>query len=395
MRVAVVAGDEAGHAFPAFALAERLAAAGHEATVFTGTRWSGAALTGGEVAELPGLAAADDDDDADAGAKLSTRAARMALLLAPRLCGRFDVVVSDIITRAGAWGAELAGLPWAELSPHPLYDQSRGLPPIGMGLAAGRGGVGRLRDRALRAMSARAIASGARQREQARASIGLTVAERPVARLVATLPALEVRRPDWPADAHLVGPLLWEPTRELFDVGQTPDPLVVVAPSTAVTGQGGLADGALRGLGVNVLGRPVRVVLSGLHLPSVRELRDGAGSGIAELVAGTGRQDEVLARASAAVCGAGHGMLAKALGAGVPVVMVPGGGDQQELAARVERLGAGVTVREPDPARIADAVRRVLDEPGFATAARRVAASGASVVDPVAVVQRAVSDRLS
>ncbi|HNP58570.1 glycosyltransferase, partial [Gordonia sp. UBA7599] len=229
------------------------------------------------------------------------------------------------------------------------------------------------------------------QRAAARAGIGLDGPERPSGRLIATLPALEVRRPDWPADAHLVGPLLWEPTRELFDVPQTPDPLVVVAPSTAATGQGGLLDAALRGLGTDVLGRPVRVVVSGLGVPSAEQCREGKGADIAELVTGTGRQDEVLTRASVAVCGAGHGMLAKALGTGVPVVMVPGGGDQQELAARVTRLGAGLTVREPDPAGVAQAVGRVLAEPGFADAARRVAASGASVVDPVTVMERALS----
>ncbi|MFT4199338.1 MAG: glycosyl transferase, partial [Gordonia sp. (in: high G+C Gram-positive bacteria)] len=164
MRVALVAGDEAGHAFPAFALAQRLAAAGHSATVFTGARWSDADVVGARVADLPGLAAVDGDDDEDAGAKLSTRAARMAVELEPRLRGRFDLVVGDVITRCGGWAAELAGLPWVELSPHPLYDQSRGLPPIGMGLAAGTGVLGRLRDRALRAMSARAVATGERQR---------------------------------------------------------------------------------------------------------------------------------------------------------------------------------------------------------------------------------------
>lgn len=395
MRVALVAGDEAGHAFPAFALAQRLGAAGHTATVFTGKRWGDVGLVGASVAELPGLAATAGDDDEDAGAKLSVRAARMAVALRPELVDRFDVVVGDVITLAGAWGAELAGLPWLELSPHPLYDQSRGLPPIGMGLPAGTDLLGRSRDALLRAMSARAVATGERQRASARASIGLYGPQTPAARLIATWPALEVRRPDWPSNAHLVGPLLWEPTAALFDVPAGPEPLVVVAPSTAATGRGDLGDHALRGLGADVLGRDVRVVLSGLGVASADECRRGPGARIGLLVTGTGRQDEVLARASAAVCGAGHGMLAKALGAGVPVVMVPGGGDQQELAARVARLGAGIVVRDPDPARIAGAVRRVLDEPGFAAAAARIADSGAATVDAVRVVERAVAQALS
>lgn len=395
MRVALVAGDEAGHAFPAFALAQQFTDAGHDATVFTGVRWSDVELGRASIAELAGLAAAVGDDDSDAGAKLSTRAARMAVRLAPDLRGSYDVVISDVITRAGAWAADLVGLPWIELSPHPLYEQSCGLPPIGMGLAAGHGTGGRLRDRLLRAMSARAIAKGRQQRVRARASIGLTAPEHPAARLIATWPALEVRRPDWPADAHIVGPLLWEPTQQLFDVPPSADPLVMVAPSTAVIGRDGLVDAALRALGTDVLGLSARVVLSGLGMPSAHECRAGAGARIAKLVTGTGRQDAVLAEASALICGAGHGMLAKALGAGVPVVMLPGGGDQPELAARVSRLGAGLTVRTPDPDVIAAAVRRVLGEPDFRAAARAVAASGAAIVDPVAVVDRAVADGLS
>ena len=69
-----------------------------------------------------------------------------------------------------------------------------------------------------------------------------------------------------------------------------------------------------------------------------------------------------------------------------------------EAAARTQSmlshklgLAAGLTVREPDPAGVAQAVGRVLAEPGFADAARRVAASGASVVDPVTVMERALS----
>lgn len=102
MRVALVAGDEAGHAFPAFALAQQFTDAGHDATVYTGVRWSDVELGRASIAELAGLAAAVGDDDSDAGAKLSTRAARMAVRLAPDLRGSYDVVISDVINGRGA-----------------------------------------------------------------------------------------------------------------------------------------------------------------------------------------------------------------------------------------------------------------------------------------------------
>ncbi|SDU36218.1 glycosyltransferase [Gordonia westfalica] len=395
MHVALVAGSDAGHAFPAFALAERCVAAGHRATVYTGLNWSDAARRRGiDIAGLPGLAATDVDDDADAGDKLSARAARMAQLLAPVLSeSGTDLVVSDVITVCGGWAAELVGLPWIELSPHPLYLPSRGLPPIGSGLAPGTGIGGRLRDTLMRAATATSIRRGERQRAAARESIGLpAVDDGPYARFVATLPGLEVPRPDWPADTHLIGPLLWEPTDDVFDRPDGDEPLVVLAPSTAETGAPDMVGVVLEALSERVLGRRVREVVSGLRRPSADDLaRFGFGDdGSAPITVGLGRQDEVLADAQVLICGSGHGILAKAMTAGVPVVAVPGGGDQWELANRLQRAGAGRWVRPLTVDAVADAVRTVLDDPEHTRRAQRIGASGADTVDPVTVMRRRV-----
>ncbi|MEE3850575.1 nucleotide disphospho-sugar-binding domain-containing protein [Gordonia sp. LSe1-13] len=389
MRIAVVAGPDAGHAFPAFALAERLNAAGFESIVYTGARWCAPALRCGvDVAELPGLAAVDGDDDADAGAKLSRRAARIAVALAPQLAtAGVDLVISDVITVGGAWAAELAGIDWIELSPHPLYRPSRGRPPIGAGLEPGVGVRGRLRDATMRAATGRSLRVGERQRSRARAEIGLTgAAGVPIARFVATLPALEVWRPDWPSDTHLIGPLLWEPTDATFTRPSAAGPLVLVAPSTAATGTADLASTALAALTETSLGMTVRVVVSALERPD----------GVAEserVVVGNARQDEILQDTSLVICGGGHGMLVKALSAGVPVVTVPGGGDQWELANRVTRQGSGLLVRPPTVESMALAARQVLTDPGFAVAARDVSASASGVVDPVRIVREVMRRR--
>ncbi|WP_439033080.1 glycosyltransferase [Gordonia terrae] len=392
MRVAIVAGSDAGHAFPAFALAERFAAAGDEATVYTSLDWSRAARRRGiDLAELPALRAEDADDDTDAGAKLSDRAARMAVPLAEHLrTSGADVVVSDVITVGGGWAAQLCGLPWVELSPHPLYLPSRGLPPIGSGLAPGRGVRGRLRDTLMRAATASSIRKGLRQRRDARRTIGLgEVDPEPSARLVATLPGLEVPRPDWPSDTHIVGPLVWEPTDEVFGRPVGDAPLVVLAPSTAQTGAPDMIGVALEALAASSLGLQVRVVVSGLRQPDDAALaRFGDDAGADMLTSGLGRQDEVLAHADLLICGSGHGILAKAMMAGVPVVAVPGGGDQWELATRVDRAGAGRVVRPVTAAGLADAVREVLDGPAFAHSARGIGDTVADTVDPVAVVRR-------
>lgn len=377
MRVALVAGSEAGHALPGLALALRLIAAGHEPAVFTGRQWiETGARYGIDARELPGLAARPGDDDEDAGAKIHARAA----YIGTRVLGGIeefdaDLVVADILTPGGGMAAELLGIPWIELSPHPLYLPSKGLPPIGSGLAPARTPSELLRDAVLRAFTARNIRAGRRQRETARAGIGLPPTDPgPRGRIVATIPALELPRPDWPARTHLVGPLTLEPTDAACPVPDGAAPLVMVAPSTAATGEQGLAETTVEGL----RGADVRVAVSGLHPPAFDE---------PWVASGFGRQDLLVAQADAVVCGGGHGMLTKALTAGRPVVVVPGAGDQWELANRVARQGSGVLVRPATPEAIRDGVRRVLDDPSFARAARDAAATADRVADPVLVCE--------
>ena len=73
---------------------------------------------------------------------------------------------------------------------------------------------------------------------------------------------------------------------------------------------------------------------------------------------------------------AGHGTVIKALAAGVPVVAIPLGRDQLDNAARVQHHGAGLRLKtKAKPEAIAQAVRRVLDEPSFAAGAERLAAA--------------------
>ena len=251
MRVAVVAGPDPGHAFPAIAPCLRFLAAGDIPTLLTGTEWMDTARAAGvDAVELDGLDPTAADDDTDAGAKIHQRAARMAVLNVPRLRDLApDLVVSDVITVCGGLAAELMGLPWIELNPSPLYRPSKGLPPLGSGLAPGVGVRGRLRDAVLRALTARSFRVGLRQRSTARVEIGLPAADPgPLRRLIATLPGLEVPRPDWPREAVVVGPLHFEPTEAVLEIPAGSGPVVVVAPSTAATGARGLADVALGAL---------------------------------------------------------------------------------------------------------------------------------------------------
>jgi UDP:flavonoid glycosyltransferase YjiC (YdhE family) len=365
VRVAVVAGPDPGHAFPAAGLTVAFLERGHEATLVTGRRWQAAcAARGLPFRELPVIAPPTGDDDA--GERLSVRAAAMTppLVGVLRALGA-HLVIADTLTRAGGWAAGLAGLPWVELVPHLLPDPSGALPPFGTGWAPWGP-----RDRVLRRMAARSRVRG--EREQAAAFAGLAGPGQPPPpprhRLLATLPALEPVRPDWPVGTSVVGPLEWDPSEEDLPEPAGRGPLVLCSGSTAAGGVGDLGDLALAALS----GTGVRVAVTRLAAGPVAAHPPWAACG-------PGRQQPLLAAASVVLTGGGHGMVAKALVRGLPVVCVPGGGDQKEVAGRVVRLGAGVAT---SPRGLRAAVLAVLGDPAFARAARAAAARGTGA-DPV------------
>ena len=185
-------------------------------------------------------------------------------------------------------------------------------------------------------------------------------------------------RPDWPDEAVVVGPLHFEPTGAVLPLPPGDGPVIVVAPSTAEIGTADLAELALEAL---VPGRTVpagtRLVVSRL---GGREVTVPPWATV-----GLGRQDALLRDADLVICGGGHGMLSKTLLAGVPMVVVPGGGDQWELANRVVRQGSARLIRPLSADALVDAVSEVLTVPAYRDAARRAGESAAGVADPVRV----------
>jgi UDP:flavonoid glycosyltransferase YjiC (YdhE family) len=224
-----------------------------------------------------------------------------------------------------------------------------------------------------------------RQRSASRVEIGLPARDPgPLRRLIATLPALEVPRPDWPAEAVLVGPLHFEPTDRVLEVPAGSGPVVVIAPSTALIGTEGLAEVALGCL------TPGETMPAGSRLLVSR--LDGPELAVPPWAAvGLGRQDELLAHADLVICGGGHGMVAKTLLAGVPLVVVPGGGDQWEIANRVLRQGSARLIRPLTADALVAAVNEVLSSPRYRAAARAAAAGIADVADPVRVCRDALA----
>jgi UDP:flavonoid glycosyltransferase YjiC (YdhE family) len=83
-------------------------------------------------------------------------------------------------------------------------------------------------------------------------------------------------------------------------------------------------------------------------------------------------------RAALVVCHGGHGTVARALGAGAPVLCCPHAGDMAENGARVTWAGAGLMIPRRLVGRrsIRAAARRILSDRRFAERAREIAAWG-------------------
>jgi UDP:flavonoid glycosyltransferase YjiC (YdhE family) len=97
-----------------------------------------------------------------------------------------------------------------------------------------------------------------------------------------------------------------------------------------------------------------------------------------------------LSHADVVICGGGHGMVTKTLLAGAPMVVVPGGGDQWEIANRVARQGSARLIRPLTAEALVEAVGDVLLSARYRESARRASASAADVADPIRVCHDAL-----
>jgi MGT family glycosyltransferase len=292
-----------------------------------------------------------------------------------------DVLLID----EGAWGAAVAaersGLPWAYSIVSPVPLPSRDAPPFGLGLAPRHDAPGRARDWVVRRVAVRALERMiASHLNPIRAEQGLpqvrTLEEIFLAAscvLAYTAEPFEYPRSDWPAKVRLVGPGLWEPPAAVPGwLDELELPVLLVACSTLFQNDRRLAEVASKAFA----GEPFDVVITTADVDS-SGLRRAGNIRVERFVP----HSPVLARTACVVCHAGMGITQKALAHGVPVVAIPFGRDQPEVARRVEVAGAGVRLpaRRLRPDRLRRAVERALElRPG----ARRIAAAFAAAGGP-------------
>lgn len=366
---------DAGHVFPAIALGKALAARGHEVVIET---WEErrAAVEG----EGLGFAAAEEyrmfpppDPDSAEG----QHAAEAARALEPLLEEfRPHAVVSDILTLAPSLAAERAGVPLATLIPHIYPVVEPGLPFFAIGLRPPRTGIGRRlwragHDRALRI----GLEQGRRDLNIQRARLDLPPIDRfhggisPDLALVATYPQLEYPRP-WSAGVEITGPMTFEVPHPEIELPPGDDPLVLVAPSTAHDSDNHLVRTALAALA----DEPVRAVATTNRVAPQRPIEVPANATLVEWLS----YSQLMPAASLVVSHGGHGTVARALGAGTPVLVCPIIGDMSETAMRVDWAGAGLSLpwRLCRPAPLRWAARRLLHEPRFTARAEEIAAWG-------------------
>jgi UDP:flavonoid glycosyltransferase YjiC (YdhE family) len=336
-RLLVAAFGDAGHAFPAIGLARALAGRGHEVVVETWERWREAV-----EGEGLGFTAAEEYKTfppPPPGSANGRSVADAALALVPMLeSERFDVVVSDVLTLAPALAAERVGLRRATLIPHVYPVTDPGMPFFAVGAMPPRTSIGRALWRATVPALEVGLRRGREELNQSREVVGLPAIDRfhgglsEELTIVATFPQLEYPR-RWPDHVRVTGPMWFELPYPDVEVPDGDEPLVVVAPSTAQDPDG----------------RLIRVALEALADEAVRVLAttNRPGEPLPEAPSNAVVVDwlsysQAMAAADLVICHGGHGTIARALAAGVPVISCPAAGDMAENAVRVAWAGAGL-----------------------------------------------------
>ncbi len=276
-----------------------------------------------------------------------------------------------------------------------------------------RGSIGRLRNAVIRASANRFIFRDAQRVYQTtRAALGLPPATRPVLEVMASpylhlqgcTPGFEYPRKALPEQVHWVGalrpdvPLDWNPPSWWSEVVGSARPVVLASQGSIRPDVTELLVPTVRALAEeNVL----VVVTTGQADPD--ELTRHFGGELPANVRVTRfvPYDPALSHARAFVTNGGYTGVTLALANGVPLVQAGTTEEKVEIAARIRYSGVGLALgtTRPTSRAIADGVRRVLTEPGFAAAAGRprdemaehdAGREGADLMERLAVTGRPV-----
>lgn len=309
-----------------------------------------------------------------------------------------DLVAVDTLIPAALSGAEAAGCPSVLLMHGPYMMPRPDAPAPGTGFMPAHGTLGRWRDRTAASLINRVFRTALPAFNQARAEFGLApvrdladVINAASRVLVCTSPSYDFAAGTVPGYVRYVGPQLDDGADAGGGTWGDPGgpPLVLVSLSSTVMGH----EQELLQRAADALGRlPVRGLVTTGPAFDPAAIRPPANVSVRRWV----RHADVLPSCSAVLTHGGHGTVIKALAAGVPLVVAPLGRDQPDNAARVVHAGAGVRIsKKASVPALRDAIARVLDEPGYHSAARRMAATLAAERDEGLVVDELERGSLS
>jgi MGT family glycosyltransferase len=254
-------------------------------------------------------------------------------------------------------------LPWATFCPFPLPVRSKDVPPFGPGFNPAHNALGRLRDRIAGPVIYRTLSKALLPMvNEVRGREGLNAFKTtdeifgaPSLVLYMTAEPFEYPRGDWNENVAMVGPCAWEPpSEEPGWLDEIDKPIVLVSTSSEFQDDAKIVDAAFAAFADQDV-----FVVATVPARDAAQFTAPANGRVESFVP----HGPILDRAVCAVTHGGMGVTQKALARGVPVVVVPHGRDQLEVAQRAVVAKAGVRLAEGKltPERLRDAVGRARD----------------------------------
>lgn len=369
-RILLVSIGEAGHAFPAIAIAERLAAGGHEVAIHTWFHWEDHIRgVGAEFFRAPKFEVEPGEPVPNVHQAAALATAQLRQVVED---WRPDVIVGDVLTLASSLTAELCEIPFITFVPHFWHATGDDAVPFGSGWSPAEKTISRRLFKLMHRFERVGLEYGRDELNETRAAVGLPPIDRvhgALSRdliLVGTLPQLEPTR-GWPPHVKVVGPVMWEPEPAPATIPDGDQPLVIVAPSTAQDLDHTMLHAAVEGL----RDLPIRVIAA----KNGREPLIPLNPGPLTTVLDWAPYSRLFPSADAVLCHGGHGTIMRALTSGAPVVVTPASGDQYENAARVRwaKVGVAVPNRFVGSRTIAAAVEKLLADRGYKQRAQALA----------------------
>jgi UDP:flavonoid glycosyltransferase YjiC (YdhE family) len=296
---------------------------------------------------------------------------------------RTDALLAHDCLFGCAIAAEAAGIPCALLSPHISLRPLPGMPPLGSGMRAPRTPHERAEVEVASSRYAAVMNEWLPMLNEARASQGLApldhvmgLYDRPARVLLAISAAFDFPADYLPGNVRYIGPLLDKSTWSKSWVApwhHGPDrPRALISFSTTFKNQGAALQRVLNAVaGIEMEAVATTGALEGdaFHASKKVTLLPSAP------------HDEVMKEISLVVTHGGHGTVSRALFHGLPLLVIPGGPETNDNAARVEAHGAGLALPSTaSETEIAAALDRLIREPNFRISARRL---GHAIADEV------------